>query len=86
MAFPSQIDRYAQRAGLPPELAAIVLVVVGILVLVFPALISWFVGLLLIVLGAWWLIALFQARQAAAPPPAAPPYGPPPASPPPSGP
>ncbi len=82
MAFPSQIDRYAQRAGVPPELAALLLVAVGILVIVFPALIAWFVGLLLIVLGVWWLLVVFQARQHAAPR-APPPYTPPPYSPPP---
>lgn len=72
MAFPSQVDRLAQRAGLPPELVAILLVVAGVLVILFPRLISWFVGLVFIVLGVWWLVSLYQQRQR----PLAPPPGP----------
>lgn len=76
MAFPTQVDRLATRTGLPPELVAILLIVAGVLVLVMPEIIAYIVGILLIVLGVWWLVASFQARQHAerrGQPPTAPP-------------
>ena len=42
--------------GMPPQAAAVVMIVFGVLIIVLPALLPWLVGLLLIVLGVAWLV------------------------------
>jgi type IV secretory pathway VirB3-like protein len=41
--------------GIPPQALAILMIVFGILVIVLPALLSWLVGILLVVIGVAWL-------------------------------
>jgi multisubunit Na+/H+ antiporter MnhG subunit len=42
--------------GLPTQAVAVLMIVFGILVIVLPALLSWLVGILLIILGVLWLV------------------------------
>jgi hypothetical protein len=41
--------------GIPPQALAILMIIFGVLVIVLPALLSWLVGILLIVMGVAWL-------------------------------
>lgn len=63
----SYVDRFAGRSGVSAEIVAVLMIVIGILVIVFPKLIAWFIGLLLIAAGVLWLITTFQARRSLAP-------------------
>lgn len=62
-------ERIAGRSGVPVEIVAVLMIVIGILVIVFPELIAWFVGLLLIIGGVLWLVIAFQARRTSPPAP-----------------
>lgn len=78
-------DWYRGRAGVPVEILAVILIVMGVLVIVFPHMIAWLVGLTLIAVGVIWMITALSGRRYAMRPPydARPPaYGPPPARPP----
>lgn len=71
---------YRGRSGVPVEALAVILIVMGVLVIVFPHMIAWLVGLTLIAVGVLWLMSAWGSRRSyAAPPPS---YGPPPARPP----
>lgn len=74
----AHVDRIAGTVGLSGDAVAILMILAGILVIVFPALLSVTVGVLLIILGAFWLIQRAQERRAPPTPPQSPPYAPPP--------
>lgn len=65
------IDSVAGRTGLGRDAVAILAIVAGIIVLVFPRILEIVIGILLIVVGVVWLVNSYQDRQArgAAPPP-----------------
>ena len=76
----AHVDRLAGRIGMSGDAVAILMILAGILVIVFPDLLAITVGILLIVLGAWWLFQRSQERRASQPTtaPVSPPYSPPP--------
>jgi len=47
---------YEAPLGLPTPAVAILMVIFGVLILIFHELLPWLVGILLIVLGALWLV------------------------------
>lgn len=61
----SSVDRLAGRTGLSGDAVAILMIVAGVLVIAFPALIGIVVGVTLIVLGCLWLVTRARERQAA---------------------
>lgn len=83
----SEVDHMFRRVGITGQAAAILMVVFGVLILVFPELVGILVGVYLIVVGLLQLLgSLETSRPRAAPPPATPPGGalpPPPLAPPP---
>ncbi|MCA1813531.1 MAG: DUF3096 domain-containing protein [Halobacteriales archaeon] len=78
--FQRDMDATFRRFGVTGAAAAVLMVVFGILILVFPYLVGVLVGLYLIVVGLLQLMGHLDAGRAhtAPPPPAAPPYGGPP--------
>jgi hypothetical protein len=62
----TQVDRVADRLGLPGEVVAITAIVLGVIVIVFPGLVAWALGALLVVAGAWHLAIAVQTRRDAA--------------------
>lgn len=82
--FRTSVERVAGRTGLTSDAVAILFIVAGVLVLIFPRLVEVVLGILLIVVGVVWLVSAYQERQrGASPPPPPPPTSPPPGSPPP---
>ena len=75
-------DWYRGRASVPIEVLAVIMIVMGVLVIVFPHLIAWFVGLVLIAAGVLWLMGAWNARRPYGPPAYAPPQQRPPYAPP----
>lgn len=64
----SSVDRVAGRTGLSGDAVAILMIVAGVLVIAFPALLSIIIGVVLIVLGCLWLVTRMRERQAAGQP------------------
>jgi uncharacterized membrane protein HdeD (DUF308 family) len=66
-----EVDRVFQRVGITGEAAAILMIVFGILILVFPNLLQWLIGLYLIIVGLLQLMGHMdqRSRAKAAPPP-----------------
>ena len=81
---PDSVDRIAGRTGLSGDAVAVLMIVAGVLVIVFPKLLNYVVGIVLIVLGVLWLLTRMRDRQAAGP--ASPPATMQPPPPPPTGP
>lgn len=78
-----EVDRVFTRLGISGMAAAILMILAGILLLVFPELVAYVLGLYLIIVGLLQLMAHLDQRPREAPPaPTAPGYPPP--SPPPS--
>lgn len=71
---------FRSRSGVPIEVLAVLLIVMGVLVIVFPHMIAWLLGLTLIGIGVLWLMSSWGSRRSYAEPPRT--YGPPPARPP----
>ena len=65
------VDRIAGRTGLSGDAVAILMILAGILVIVFPRILVFTVGGVLIALGILFLVS--RRRDGAAPPPPAPP-------------
>ena len=63
------VDRLADRTGLSSDAVAILVIVAGILVIAFPQLLRFTVGILLIGLGVYWLVERQRGRQALPPAP-----------------
>lgn len=70
--FTASVDGAVRRLGLGTEVAAILMILFGVLIIVFPALVAWILGLLLVLVGVVLLVSHFDARRQAAPAPAAP--------------
>jgi len=68
----SETERAFRRLGVTGEASAVLMIVFGVLVIAFPALIAWIVGVYLIVVGAMQLAAHMGAKA----PPAGPGPGP----------
>ena len=47
----SEASQFFRRLGLTGEIAAVLMILFGILIIVFPALIAWLIGLYLIIAG-----------------------------------
>lgn len=75
------VDRVAGRFGVPAQALAVIMILAGILIIAFPKLLQWILGLFLILMGVLWLIDSFQRRDGL-PGRSAPPAHQPPASPP----
>lgn len=65
------VDSLASRTGLTSDAVAILAIVAGVLILIFPAIIAYVIGILLIVVGVVFLVDRHRSRSAA--PPASPP-------------
>lgn len=75
--FTASVDGAVRRIGLATEVAAILMILFGVLIIVFPALVAWILGLLLVLVGVVLLVAHFDARRHHVPSPAVPPPTPP---------
>lgn len=62
------VDAVAGRTGLTRDAVAILFIVAGIVILIWPQIISVALGLLLIVVGVVWLVGSWRERQVARPP------------------
>ncbi|HVM44960.1 MAG TPA: hypothetical protein VM582_03400 [Candidatus Thermoplasmatota archaeon] len=63
------VDAVAGRTGLTRDAVAILFIVAGVIILIWPAIIPIALGLLLIVVGVVWLVTSYRERQATRPPP-----------------
>ena len=63
------VDSVATRTGLTRDAVAILFIVAGIIILIWPEIISVALGVLLIVVGVVWLVTSMRERQAASRPP-----------------
>lgn len=61
------VDAVAVRTGLTRDAVAILFIVAGVFVLVFPDFIQMVLGVLLIVVGVVWLVTSWRERQAVPP-------------------
>lgn len=59
------VEAVARRTGLTSDAVAILAIVLGVVVLVFPVLVQYVLGVLLIAAGILWLV---RSRQGRAPP------------------
>lgn len=75
--FTASVDGAVRRMGLATEVAAILMVLFGVLIIVFPALVAWILGLLLVLVGVVLLVSHLDARRHHAMAPVAPPPSPP---------
>jgi uncharacterized membrane protein HdeD (DUF308 family) len=70
------VDMVADRTGLTRDAVAILFIVAGALVILFPNFIQFVLGILLIIVGVVWLVNSAQERRARHhPPPPPPPSG-----------
>lgn len=67
--FTASVDGAVRRMGLATEVAAILMVLFGVLIIVFPALVAWILGLLLVLVGVVLLVSHLDARRHSAPAP-----------------
>lgn len=58
------VEAVARRTGLTADAVAILAIVAGVLVIIFPDFIQFVLGIALIVAGVLWLIQSRQARTA----------------------
>lgn len=63
------VDAVAGRTGLTRDAVAILFIVVGIVILIWPDILQVALGILLIVVGVVWLVSSWRERQAVRPPP-----------------
>jgi uncharacterized membrane protein HdeD (DUF308 family) len=78
-SFQRDVDQAFRRFGITGAAAAVLMIVFGILILVFPYLVGVLVGLYLIVVGLLQLLGHLDAgKPRTAPPPAPPPSAGPP--------
>lgn len=59
----TDITKVMEKFGITGMVAAVLMIIFGVLVIVFPNLIAWIVGLYLIIVGAINLFAYFQSTQ-----------------------
>lgn len=76
MTNPLSVDRISSRTGLSGDAVAVLMIVAGIIVIVWPEILSLVLGIVLIVLGVLWLYSRFRDRQAASTAPPRIPPGP----------
>lgn len=62
------VDAVAGRTGLTRDAVAILFIVAGIIVLLWPDIVQYVLGIVLIVVGVVWLVQSWQARQPKTPP------------------
>jgi uncharacterized membrane protein HdeD (DUF308 family) len=67
--FSRPVDAVAAKTGLTRDAVAIIFIVAGVLVLVFPDFIQFVLGILLIIVGVVWLVNSYQQRKAGGSPP-----------------
>lgn len=56
----TEVDKIFRKIGISGQIAALVMIIFGIVVILFPSLISWLIGLFLIIMGIITLIGTFQ--------------------------
>lgn len=61
------VDAVAGRTGLTRDAVAILFIVVGIIILIWPEIISLALGVLLVVVGIVWLVGSWRDRQGTRP-------------------
>ena len=61
------VETVAGRTGLTADAVAILFILAGILIIVFPRILQYVLGILLIVAGFLWLVQSRQTRPPAAP-------------------
>lgn len=66
--FTRSVDAVAGRTGLTRDAVAILFIVAGIVIIIWPDIIQYILGIVLIVVGVVWLVSSWQQRQAARPP------------------
>lgn len=60
----TEINKIFKKIGISGQIAALVMIVIGIMVIVFPFLISWVIGIFFIIVGVITLIGTMSQRPA----------------------
>ena len=68
VSHPLDVERIAHRIGLSADAVAILMILAGVLVILFPAILRWTVGGVLIALGILFLVGRQRAPRALPPP------------------
>ena len=59
----TEVDKIFRKIGISGQIAAIVMIIFGVIVIVFPDLISWLIGIFLIILGIITLVGTLPERS-----------------------